>query len=41
MAATATDDEILQVWETFKKLTKDSPDYESLRNRLIHAIGSL
>ena len=36
MAATATaDDEILQVWTTFKKLNKDSLDYESLRNRLV------
>ena len=36
MAATATaDDEILQVWTTFKKLNKESPDYESLRNRLV------
>ena len=36
MAATATaDDEILQVWATFKTIDKDSPDYESLRNRLV------
>ena len=36
MAATATaDDEILQVWTTFKKINKDSPDYEALRNRLV------
>ena len=36
MAATATaDDEILQVWTTFKKLNKDSLEYESLRNRLV------
>ena len=36
MAATATaDDEILQVWKAFKKLTKDSPEYETLRNQLV------
>ena len=36
MAATATaDDEILQVWNEFKKLSKDSPQYEPLRNRLV------
>lgn len=36
MAATATaDDEILQVWQTFKTLTKESPDYEEFRNRLV------
>jgi RNA polymerase sigma factor for flagellar operon FliA len=36
MAATATaDDEILKVWATFKTIDKDSPDYESLRNRLV------
>lgn len=36
MAATVTtDDEILQVWATFREITKDSPDYESLRNRLV------
>ena len=36
MAATATaDNEILQVWTTFKKRNKDSLEYESLRNRLI------
>ncbi len=36
MAATATaDDEILQVWATFKTITKDSPEYEELRNRLV------
>ena len=36
MAATATaDDEILNVWKEFKKLTKESPDYENLRNRLV------
>ncbi len=34
-AAVSTDDEILQVWATFKQITKDSPDYESLRNRLV------
>jgi len=36
MAATATpDNEILEVWTSFKKITKESPDYESLRNRLL------
>ena len=36
MAATATaDDEILQVWNEFKKLSKESPNYEDLRNRLV------
>lgn len=36
MAATVTtDDEILQVWATFREITKDSPDYEPLRNRLV------
>lgn len=36
MAATATaDDEILQVWVTFQDTTKDDPDYEDLRNRLV------
>ena len=36
MAATATaDDEILQVWVEFKELNKESPNYESLRNRLV------
>ncbi len=36
MAATVTtDDEILQVWATFRETTKDSPDYEPLRNRLV------
>ena len=36
MAATVSaDDEILQVWATFKETPKDSPDYESLRNRLV------
>jgi len=36
MAATATaDDEILQVWKAFKKLTKDSPEYDTLRNQLV------
>jgi RNA polymerase sigma factor for flagellar operon FliA len=36
MAATATkDDVILQVWNDFKKITKDSPDYEDLRNQLV------
>ena len=36
MAATATaDDEILQVWASFKKIDKESPEYESLRNRLV------
>ena len=34
-AAVSTDDEILEVWVTFKKITKDDPDYESLRNRLV------
>ncbi len=34
MAATATaDDEILQVWNEFKKLEKEAPNYEDLRNR--------
>ena len=36
MAATATaDDEILKVWDEFKKTPKESPDYEALRNRLV------
>ena len=36
MAATATaDDEILKVWQSFKKIDKESPDYEELRNRLV------
>lgn len=36
MAATATtDDSILEVWTSFKKITKESPEYESLRNRLV------
>lgn len=36
MAATVTpDEEILQVWNTFKGTTKDGEDYESLRNRLV------
>ena len=36
MAATATpDNEILEVWTSFKKITKESPDYEALRNRLV------
>ena len=36
MAATATaDNEILQVWVEFKELNKESPNYESLRNRLV------
>ncbi|MFG0262728.1 MAG: FliA/WhiG family RNA polymerase sigma factor [Novipirellula sp. JB048] len=36
MAATVTtDDEILQVWLDFKKITKDAADYEDLRNRLV------
>jgi RNA polymerase sigma factor for flagellar operon FliA len=36
MAATATaDDEILQVWKTFKKINKEATDYESLRNQLV------
>jgi RNA polymerase sigma factor for flagellar operon FliA len=36
MAATATaDDEILQVWNAFKQINKESPDYEDLRNRLV------
>lgn len=36
MAATATaDDEIVQVWQEFKKLEKDAQNYESLRNRLV------
>src|SRR6056297_2620240 len=36
MASTAkADDEILQVWNQFKATTKDHPDYESLRNRLV------
>ncbi|TWT83081.1 RNA polymerase sigma factor FliA [Planctomycetes bacterium CA13] len=36
MAATVTtDEEILQVWIDFKQITKDSPDYEDLRNRLV------
>ena len=36
MAATVSaDNEILQVWATFKETPKDSPDYESLRNRLV------
>ena len=34
-AAVSTDDEILEVWVAFKKITKDAPDYESLRNRLV------
>ncbi len=34
-AAVSTDDDIQQVWTTFKKINKDSPDYESLRNRLV------
>lgn len=36
MAATVTaDDEIQQVWATFKQTAKDDPEYESLRNRLV------
>src|SRR6056297_3542591 len=36
MAATVTaDDEILQVWATFKETPKDGSEYESLRNRLV------
>ncbi|MEM6687931.1 MAG: FliA/WhiG family RNA polymerase sigma factor [Planctomycetota bacterium] len=36
MAATAAiDEEILQVWTDLKKLEKDAPDYEPLRNRLV------
>jgi RNA polymerase sigma factor for flagellar operon FliA len=36
MAATVTtDDEILQVWTAFRNITKDSPEYEPLRNRLV------
>ena len=36
MAATVTaDDEILQVWATLKETSKDAPEYESLRNRLV------
>lgn len=36
MAASAkTDEEILEVWTEFKQITKGSPDYESLRNRLV------
>ncbi|MEM9644649.1 MAG: FliA/WhiG family RNA polymerase sigma factor [Planctomycetota bacterium] len=36
MAATVTaDNEILQVWNTIKDTSKDAPEYESLRNRLV------
>ncbi len=36
MAATATtDDQILEVWTSFKKISKESTDYESLRNQLV------
>ena len=36
MAATVTaDDEIQQVWATFQETSKDDPEYESLRNRLV------
>ena len=36
MAATVTtDEEILQVWKDFKQITKDAPNYEELRNRLV------
>ncbi|NND97379.1 MAG: FliA/WhiG family RNA polymerase sigma factor [Pirellulaceae bacterium] len=34
-AAVSTNDEILEVWATFKKITKDSSEYEPLRNRLV------
>ena len=36
MAATVTtDDEIQQVWAAFQETSKDDPEYESLRNRLV------
>ena len=36
MATTVTpDEEIQQVWATYRELPKDSPDRESLRNRLV------
>ncbi|QDV65471.1 MULTISPECIES: FliA/WhiG family RNA polymerase sigma factor [Crateriforma] len=36
MAATVTaDDEILQVWATLKETSKDAPNYEPLRNKLV------
>jgi RNA polymerase sigma factor for flagellar operon FliA len=36
MAATVTPDEdILQVWATFREMSKDAPDREDLRNRLV------
>lgn len=36
MAATATKDDVIkEVWIDFKKITKDSPDYEDLRNTLV------
>lgn len=36
MAATVTPDEdILQVWATFREMPKDCPDREALRNRLV------
>ena len=34
-AAVSTDDKILEVWVAFKKITKESADYEPLRNRLV------
>jgi RNA polymerase sigma factor for flagellar operon FliA len=34
-AAVSNTDEILEVWTAFKRITKESPDYEPLRNRLV------
>ncbi|EMI58159.1 FliA/WhiG family RNA polymerase sigma factor [Rhodopirellula sallentina] len=34
-AAAPVDEEIAKVWDSFKAVTKDHPDYESLRNQLV------
>jgi len=34
-AAATVDEEIAKVWDSFKAVTKDHPDYEDLRNQLV------